>query len=185
MGSKAKPQTIGFHYKLGVVMALSHSPVDYISEIIIGEKTVWSGSIKDGSFTTHQPELFGGDKKEGGVSGQITILSGERNQQLNRYVQMFRGETSAQRGLLTVVFGATGQPPANDIRFTNWEKSTLSDATYNALVKTMTARYRDGSAGYLNQEGAITRKAPLIDVLNVISGRSSEEIPDNLLDFYL
>lgn len=185
MGSKAKPQTIGFHYKLGVVMALSHSPVDYISEIIIGEKTVWSGSMKDGSFTTHQPELFGGDKKEGGVSGQITILSGERNQQLNRYVQMFRGETSAQRGLLTVVFGATGQPPANDIRFTNWEKSTLSDATYNALVKTMTARYRDGSAGYLNQEGAITRKAPLIDVLNVISGRSNEEIPDNLLDFYL
>ena len=185
MGSKAKPQTIGFHYKLGVVMALSHSPVDYISEIIIGEKTVWSGSIKDGSFTTHQPELFGGDKKEGGVSGQITILSGERNQQLNRYVQMFRGETSAQRGLLTVVFGATGQPPANDIRFTNWEKSTLSDATYNALIKTMTARYRDGSAGYLNQEGAITRKAPLIDVLNVISGRSNEEIPDNLLDFYL
>jgi hypothetical protein len=185
MGSKAKPQTIGFHYKLGVVMALSHSPVDYISEIIIGEKTVWSGSIKDGSFTTHQPELFGGDKKEGGVSGQITVLSGERNQQLNRYVQMFRGETSAQRGLLTVVFGATGQPPANDIRFTNWEKSTLSDATYNALVKTMTARYRDGSAGYLEQSGAITRKAPLIDVLNVISGRSNEEIPDNLLDFYL
>lgn len=185
MGSKAKPQTIGFHYKLGVVMALSHSPVDYISEIIIGEKTVWSGSIKDGWFTTHQPELFGGDKKEGGVSGQITILSGERNQQLNNYVRMFRGETSAQRGLLTVVFGATGQPPANDIRFTNWGKSTLSDATYNALVKTMTARYRDGSAGYLNQDGAITRKAPLIDVLNVISGRSNEEIPDNLLDFYL
>lgn len=185
MGSKAKPQTIGFHYKLGVVMALSHSPVDYMSEIIIGEKTVWSGAMKDGSFTTHQPELFGGDKKEGGVSGQITILSGERNQQLNNYVRMFRGETSAQRGLLTVVFGATGQSPANDLRFTDWEKSTLSDTTYNALVKTMTARYRDGSAGYLNQGGVITRKAPLIDVLNVISGRSSEEIPDNLLGFYL
>lgn len=185
MGSKAKPQTIGFHYKLGVVMALCHSPVDYITEIIIGEKTVWSGSMKDGWFTTHQPELFGGDKKEGGVSGRITILSGERDQQLNNYVRMFRGETSAQRGLLTVVFGDAGQPPANDLRFTDWEKSTLSDATYNILAKKMTVRYRNGSAGYFDSSDGPVRNEPLIDVLNVISGRSNEEIPDNLLDFYL
>lgn len=185
MGSKAKPQTIGFHYKLGVVMALSHSPVDYISEIIIGEKTVWSGSMKNGSFTTHQPELFGGDKKEGGVSGRITILSGERNQQLNKYVQMFRGETSAQRGLLTVVFGHEGQLPANDLRHTDWEKSTISDSTYNTLVDTMTAHYQRSDAGYFGQDDPATRKAMLIGVLNAISGRSNEGLPDKQLDFYL
>lgn len=185
MGSKAKPQTIGFHYKLGVVMALSHSPVDYISEIIIGEKTVWSGSMKDGSFTTHQPELFGGDKKEGGVSGKITILSGERNQQLNRYVQMFRGETSAQRGLLTVVFGDEGSLPANDLRWTDWEKSTISDSTYNKLVDAVTAHSHHSTATYSGQSDPATRKALLIGVLNIISGRSNEEISDEQLDFYL
>lgn len=185
MGSKAKPQTIGFHYKLGVVMALSHSPVDYISEIIIGEKTVWSGSIKDGFFTTHQPELFGGERKEGGVSGEITILSGERNQQLNKYVQLFRGETSAQRGLLTVVFGGLGTHSKNNMKFTDWEKSTLGDDIYNELVKIMTIRYREGATGRLDSPKEAHRKAPLIDVLNVINGRSQEEISDDLLDFYL
>lgn len=185
MGSKAKPQTIGFHYKLGVVMALSHSPVDYVSEIIIGEKTVWSGSIKDGSFTIHQPELFGGEKKEGGVSGEITILSGERNQQLNKYVRIFRGETSAQRGLLTVVFGGFKTPQKNKLELTDWEKSTLSDDIYKELVKIMTVRYREGATGRLNSPKESNRENPLIDVLNVINGRSTEEISDDLLDFYL
>lgn len=185
MGSKAKPQTIGFHYKLGVVMALSHSPVDYISEIIIGEKTVWSGSIKDGSFTTHQPELFGGEKKEGGVSGEITILSGERNQQLNKYVQIFRGETSAQRGLLTVIFGGPKTPQKNNVALTDWNKSTLGDEIYKELVKIMTIRYREGTTGRLKSPKESNREAPLIDVLNVINGRSKEEISDDLLDFYL
>lgn len=185
MGSKAKSQTIGFHYKLGVVMALSHSPVDYISEIIIGEKTVWSGSIKDGSFKTHQPELFGGEKKEGGVSGEITILSGERNQQLNKYVQIFRGETSAQRGLLTVIFGGFGTSKKNNSALTDWDKSTLGDDIYKELVKIMTIRYQGGATGRLNSPKESNREAPLIDVLNVINGRSQEEISDDLLDFYL
>lgn len=134
MGSKKKKQTVGYWYRLGVQAAVSHSPVDFISQIIFGERTGWVGKIQDGELYLDDLGLFGGDKKEGGIKGKIYVHSGKPEQAINPYIAKMRGQTSAQRGLLTLVFGDAGSSVnANQTRAINFSNSTLSQAAENSL----------------------------------------------------
>lgn len=133
MGAKKKKQTIGYWYRLGVQAAVSHSPVDYISQIIFGERTGWVGKVQDGEIYLDDLDLFGGDKKEGGIKGKVYIHSGKQYQQINPYVAKMRGQTSAQRGLLTLVFGDGGNANANQTRAINFSNSTLSQYAEDRL----------------------------------------------------
>lgn len=130
---KKKKQTIGYWYRLGVQTAVSHSPVDYVSQIIFGERTGWVGRVQDGDIYLDDLNLFGGEKKEGGIKGKIYIHSGKQDQQINPYVAKMRGQTSAQRGLLTLVFGDGGNASANQTRAINFSNSTLSQAAEDQL----------------------------------------------------
>lgn len=48
-----------------------------------GEKEIWRGSaVNQGVFAIHKPDLFGGPKKEGGVSGLMWWLPGKPDQVL-------------------------------------------------------------------------------------------------------
>ena len=120
MGRKAKAQTIGYKYSLGMVMTICHAPIDFVTELIFGEKSAWRGQSKDHRLYINEHELFGGDKKEGGVAGSVNIHSGKPDQQVDPYIEHFRGETSAQRGLLTMVFGDEGYVPDSDYRTIDW-----------------------------------------------------------------
>ena len=78
MGGKSGggEQTVGYWYRLGCQTAVSHSPVDGVSQIIFGERTAWSGFNSGGDIYIDRMDLFGGEKREGGVKGRVAINMG-------------------------------------------------------------------------------------------------------------
>ncbi len=77
MSSGGGGTVIGYKYSFGIHMGLSRGPVDELVEIKVGEKTAWRGSITaNGNTTIDQPELFGGERGEGGIIGTLTTMFG-------------------------------------------------------------------------------------------------------------
>lgn len=105
MSSKKSP-TIGFRYFMGMHIVICHGPVDKISEIIIGERTAWSGEVTTSStININKPDLFGGETREGGVIGDIDFAFGEKTQGTNSYLaSKIGGVVPAFRGVLAGVF---------------------------------------------------------------------------------
>jgi len=106
MSQDSDPVVVGYKYYLGVHAVLCHGPVDAVTQLIVGERSAWSGSVTaNGSISVNQPELFGGESREGGVAGTIDIMMGGPTQPVNAYLQGFRGaNTPAYRGVLSAVF---------------------------------------------------------------------------------
>lgn len=86
MSSGDKEVTIGYKYFLGMHMILCHGPVDYIKKIIVDGKDAWTGSQGAGSITVAAETLFGGEDREGGVSGVVDIQMGGETQLPNDYL---------------------------------------------------------------------------------------------------
>lgn len=104
MGS-SKKQTVGYRYYLGMHLAICHGPVDAVTEIQVGERQAWSGNLAaSGRINLAAPELFGGEKREGGVSGAIDVAFGEATQTANDYLQAKVGTPQpAYRGILGLI----------------------------------------------------------------------------------
>lgn len=84
-------------------MVICHK-ADYISEIQVGERTAWTGGVSDNTIYINQPNLFGGDKKEGGIRGYVTIMMGNVWQGANAYLQSHLGSViPAFRGVVSIV----------------------------------------------------------------------------------
>lgn len=105
MGKNSNP-VIGYWYGLGVHMGLCVGPVDQLTQIVIGGKAAWSGTVTaSGAININKPELFGGEHKEGGISGTATVMMGEPTQAPNAYLQAQLGTPMpAFRGLFTIVY---------------------------------------------------------------------------------
>lgn len=103
MGGSSKEVTIGYKYYLGVHMVLCHGPVDRLQRIDVDDRTAWAGFNQGGRININTPNLFGGESREGGVSGAVDIMMGETGQGENDYlaarlgaqVPSFRGVVSA------------------------------------------------------------------------------------------
>lgn len=104
MGS-SKKQTVGYRYYLGMHLAICHGPVDAVTEIQVGERQAWSGNLAaSGRINLAAPELFGGEKREGGVSGAVDVTFGEATQTANDYLQAKVGTPQpAYRGILGLI----------------------------------------------------------------------------------
>lgn len=104
MGS-SKKQTVGYRYYLGMHLAICHGPVDAVTEIQVGERQAWSGNLAaSGRINLAAPELFGGEKREGGVSGAVDVAFGEATQAPNDYLQAKIGNPQpAYRGILGLI----------------------------------------------------------------------------------
>ena len=104
MGSKSSV-TIGYKYYLGAHRVICHGPVDSVQEIVVGDRTAWSGNVTASQqIYVNSPELFGGEKKEGVVQGYVDIMMGESNQGRNSYLQSKLGTViPAFRGVLSLV----------------------------------------------------------------------------------
>lgn len=87
----SKKQTIGYRYNLAMHMILCHGPIDYISKIVVGEKTVWTGISNGGEISIFQSDIFGGDEKEGGISGSLDLDMGEPTQPKNSFLTSLLG----------------------------------------------------------------------------------------------
>lgn len=108
MGGSSKKQTIGYRYYLGMHMVLAHGPVDKVTRIDIGEKTAWTGNSSGGEITISAENLFGGEKKEGGVSGKVDFDMGTATQGKNTYLKRVIGaDVPAYRGVFSAILKQT------------------------------------------------------------------------------
>jgi len=105
MGGSSKSQTVGYRYYLGMHLAICHGPVDSITEIQVGERQAWSGNLTaSGRITVNMPELFGGEKREGGISGAIDAAFGQAAQMPSDYlVSKIGAPQPAYRGILSLI----------------------------------------------------------------------------------
>lgn len=82
MGGKGG-QTIGYHYIFSVLFGLGRGPVNCLTHIKVADKIAWEGSAGDNSVQKiNKPELFGGEKKEGGIQGLFRNFMGKPDQVL-------------------------------------------------------------------------------------------------------
>lgn len=82
----SKKQTIGYKYYFSLHMGLGRGPINEIAEVRVGDVTAYSSPI-DLSDTgklvlINKPNLFGGEKKEGGIQGPMYCYNGAANQTL-------------------------------------------------------------------------------------------------------
>ena len=105
MGLGKKP-IIGYFYYMGTHQVICRGPVDEIKEIKFADKLAWSGSVTTSQeILINQPELFGGQEREGGVYGNVDILMGDSAQTTNSYLASKLGAIiPAFRGVVSVVF---------------------------------------------------------------------------------
>ena len=104
-GKGGQTYTVGYWYGLGAHLVLCHGPVDAITDIWVGERLAWSGSVTGNTtITIDKPELFGGEEREGGVQGSVDILMGASTQTRNAYLQQQLGSAiPAFRGVVSLI----------------------------------------------------------------------------------
>ena len=97
--------TIGYKYYMGMHLAICEGPVDEFQAIFAGERLAWEGSITASeAITVNSPNLFGGEKKEGGVQGTVSVAMGEPTQLKNAYLEeQTSADTPAFRGTLSLI----------------------------------------------------------------------------------
>lgn len=110
MGKGGKAQTVGYKYYLGMHLGLCHGPIDKITQLRCDDRVAWQGESTGGTIHVQAGELFGGDKREGGVSGYVDVMMGAPTQGQNGYLVSKLGALiPAYRGIVSLVFrGSTG-----------------------------------------------------------------------------
>lgn len=105
MGSKGGSVTVGYRYYAGMHLALCHGPIDSLNKIVVGERVAWSGAqTSSGQITINQPELFGGDDREGGIVGAVDLVMGDASDGQNDYLVSQLGATvPAFRGVVSLI----------------------------------------------------------------------------------
>lgn len=85
MGS-SKKVTVGYKYYVGMHMILCHGPVDRLLRIQVDERDVWDGRLSGGQIALNQPNVFGGESREGGIQGAVDFEAGHAAQEQNSYL---------------------------------------------------------------------------------------------------
>lgn len=104
MGGSSSTQTVGYKVYAGIDMKLCLGPIDAIDRIEVGERIIYSDVCSGGNITIDKPELFGGDSREGGISGSVDVEFGESTQEPNSYLCGLLGSlVPAARGIVSVI----------------------------------------------------------------------------------
>lgn len=101
-----KKTTVGYWYKPMFHHGLGIGPIDAFLEYRGGDRTAWAGELTaSGTIHVNAPYLFGGEKDQGGIVGDLDVMFGEADQMPNPYLLSVLGEqVPAWRGLATVVW---------------------------------------------------------------------------------
>lgn len=101
-----KETTVSYWYGASLHMALCHGPVDAVTELLIGDRSAWTGSVTgNATVTIARPDLFGDEEREGGPNGKLEIMMGAAAQAPNTYLQgKFGANIPAFRGVLTALW---------------------------------------------------------------------------------
>ncbi|MCK2116538.1 phage tail protein [Pseudomonas juntendi] len=90
-GFSSKKVTVGYKYYMGVQLGICHGPDVTLKQIWFDDDVAWQGEVQNGSFEINKPELFGGEEKNGGVSGKVSFYNGDLAQAANDYLQRVVG----------------------------------------------------------------------------------------------
>ena len=95
----------GYKYFFDLLMGVGKG-ADELIEIKVGDKTAWRGSVTtNGQIEIDQPNLFGGDKMEGGVQGTLDVMFGGPAQTAPAGVlSTFGSPQPGRRGKFTLFF---------------------------------------------------------------------------------
>lgn len=106
MGGKSKSTTVGYHYRPAFHVGLVGRQIDAFLEYRAADKTAWAGELTaSGRIQIDAPDLFGGEKDQGGIVGPVDVMFGEPEQMPNPYlVAEFGPQTVAWRGMTTLAF---------------------------------------------------------------------------------
>lgn len=105
MGKGSKKQTIGYKYYLGMHNILCQGPIDAVTRVTVDDRQAWVGNTAGGQISVNAPDIFGGESREGGVSGLIDIEMGGPTQGQNSYLLSKLGALiPAYRGVVGAVF---------------------------------------------------------------------------------
>lgn len=121
MSGGKRCQTTGYWYRMGIHFGVCLGPVDALRAIRIGERDAWAGNqTGNGTISINQPTLFGGEEREGGVSGDLDVMMGGAMQTANAYLATRQGTPQpAYRGILSAVFKG-GRVAANNPYIKPW-----------------------------------------------------------------
>lgn len=145
--------TVGHKYYIGWHAGLCHGPVDAITNILVGEKQAWSGNATSNStISINLPDLFGGEKREGGISGAIDICMGGPTQTANTYLSsklssVYPGiPVTAFRGICCYVvkqayIGTSAYPKVWAVRTRRITKGWQDDITWYSAKAVIDTRH--------------------------------------------
>lgn len=108
--SGGKAQTVGFKYFMSVHQAICRGPVDSLLEVRVASENAWPEPGQPGVDETvvtsiNRPNLFGGDKKEGGIVGAMHVLMGYADQIAPAALKnMLPGRSPDYRGLVSIFY---------------------------------------------------------------------------------
>lgn len=103
---KSSSAVVGYHYRPAFHGGIGRGPIDAYLEFRGGDRTAWAGTLTaSGTISINSPNLFGGEKDQGGIVGDVDVLFGDADQMPNAYLlATFGSQVPAWRGVTTVVF---------------------------------------------------------------------------------
>lgn len=104
--------TIGYEYWIGMQLSLCHGPVEFVGltagqapDDITVPYTIMEQTADYVRILLDSPELFGGEKREGGLRGEVKLYLGTQNQGSDSYLSAKLGITAPEyHGLCYAVF---------------------------------------------------------------------------------
>ena len=153
-----KKQTIGYKYYFSLHMGLGRGPINEIAEIRVGDIPAYTGQIPladSGQLVTiNKPDLFGGEKKEGGIQGPLYCYNGAED-------QVLQGALGTALGTLPSIAGSLGGDVPNFRGVvTLWFDGLV--AAMNPYPKEWSFRVRRSTAGWWNNDPWYPEKARVI-----------------------
>lgn len=154
----AKKQTIGYRYFFSLHMGIGRGPINEIAEIRVGDIPAVTTPIplKDSGrlVTINKPDLFGGEKKEGGIRGPMYCYNGADDQELQGSLSTFVGRLPAIASTLG------GDVPNFRGVVTLWFDGMV--AAMNPYPKEWSFRVRRYDAGWSNDDPWYPEKALIL-----------------------
>lgn len=153
-----KKQTIGYKYYFSLHMGLGRGPVNEIAEIRVGDTPAYNVPINLASsgqlVTINKPDLFGGEKKEGGIQGPMYCYNGAED-------QVLQGALGSSLGTLPSIAASLGGDVPNFRGVvTLWFDGLV--AAMNPYPKEWSFRVRRSTAGWWNNDPWYPAKARVV-----------------------